>query len=372
MHVKKGCKDLKRYPQISRRVRDTLARLLAKCILPPWRDETDWRCSWCPLLCWRAPSPARRGPLSRFSAAMDEQFLAPDDAEPDEQAANPAAASDDAPPGDFDKPAQSRNALACDPANPAIPTTASGAGAGGQLGLLLAAATFVLLVGVFDEKLFGGGPAAADLAVFPAQLPDETLRLVAVAMLAIACLLILGAGFKKKSSAVLVDLIFERYHSSTLAIVSSSSFYLRWASPQIPPAHARVPRLPPPPAFARPLTASLSRPQRLVFHGEHSADEAGVGRPLPRHLLRPAVGDRPSNDDLHGFRRHGRPDHPLRREILAHLADQLHLAEARKAQRRYPHPQSADLRPQRPPALQRPAVLHDGLHAPAVLPRGAR
>ena len=27
MHVKNGCKDLKRYPQISRRVRDTLARL---------------------------------------------------------------------------------------------------------------------------------------------------------------------------------------------------------------------------------------------------------------------------------------------------------------------------------------------------------
>ena len=28
MHVKNGCKDLKRYPQISRRVRDTLARIL--------------------------------------------------------------------------------------------------------------------------------------------------------------------------------------------------------------------------------------------------------------------------------------------------------------------------------------------------------
>ena len=27
MHVKNGSKDLKRYPQISRRVRDTLARL---------------------------------------------------------------------------------------------------------------------------------------------------------------------------------------------------------------------------------------------------------------------------------------------------------------------------------------------------------
>ena len=28
MNVKNGCKDLKRYPHISRRVRDTLARLL--------------------------------------------------------------------------------------------------------------------------------------------------------------------------------------------------------------------------------------------------------------------------------------------------------------------------------------------------------
>ena len=29
MHVKNGSKDLKKYPQISRRVRDTLARLLS-------------------------------------------------------------------------------------------------------------------------------------------------------------------------------------------------------------------------------------------------------------------------------------------------------------------------------------------------------
>ena len=35
MHVKNGIKDLKRYPQISRRVRDTLARRMptASCVL---------------------------------------------------------------------------------------------------------------------------------------------------------------------------------------------------------------------------------------------------------------------------------------------------------------------------------------------------
>ena len=32
MHVKNSCKDLKRYPQISRRVRDTLARLFLKFV----------------------------------------------------------------------------------------------------------------------------------------------------------------------------------------------------------------------------------------------------------------------------------------------------------------------------------------------------
>ena len=31
MNVKNGSKDLKRYPQISRRVRDTLARLYTAC-----------------------------------------------------------------------------------------------------------------------------------------------------------------------------------------------------------------------------------------------------------------------------------------------------------------------------------------------------
>ena len=36
MHVKNGCKDLKRYSQISRRVRDTLARLFfKKNTIPP-------------------------------------------------------------------------------------------------------------------------------------------------------------------------------------------------------------------------------------------------------------------------------------------------------------------------------------------------
>ena len=46
MHVKNGCKDLKRYPQISRRVRDTLARrLLIDCRQPCLDWVGGWDCN---------------------------------------------------------------------------------------------------------------------------------------------------------------------------------------------------------------------------------------------------------------------------------------------------------------------------------------
>ena len=41
MHIKNGCKDLKRYPQISRRVRDTLARLFSSSLQFQF-DELFW------------------------------------------------------------------------------------------------------------------------------------------------------------------------------------------------------------------------------------------------------------------------------------------------------------------------------------------
>ena len=49
MHVKKGCKDLKRYPQISRRVRDTLAHpdRKAKAVSEPqrqWSTQGKMQC----------------------------------------------------------------------------------------------------------------------------------------------------------------------------------------------------------------------------------------------------------------------------------------------------------------------------------------
>ena len=58
MYVKNGCKDLKRYPQISRRVRDTLARLLLKTsrrqsqvgwlvLSIPNRESADYHFHYC-------------------------------------------------------------------------------------------------------------------------------------------------------------------------------------------------------------------------------------------------------------------------------------------------------------------------------------